>query len=203
MLQWSNYLLISLFPVSIYWSMRRFGFDRIIFAKGALVSSLGTTNGFYGFDFRSYIFAGWGLYAQLWAMVLLPLALAMSYRTLREGRGYLWAVLLLSATLMSHLLYGYMAFITLGILALVHPDQLSNPRSLAVAVWTNWRRLAILLLLVIAVASYFLVPFFLDRPYLNNSVFHHITGHDSYGHSAVLRGLVVGHLYLISAGYQR
>ena len=55
-------------------------------------------------------------------MMLLPLALAMSYRTLREGRGYLWAVLLLSATLMSHLLYGYMDFITLGILALVHPD---------------------------------------------------------------------------------
>ncbi|HAJ01003.1 MAG TPA: hypothetical protein DCL97_10050 [Dehalococcoidia bacterium] len=119
MLQWSNYLLISLFPVSIYWSMRRFGFDRINSAKGALVSSLATTNGLYYFDFRSYIFAGWGLYAQLWAMVLLPLALAMSYRTLREGRGYLWAVLLLSATLMSHLLYGYMAFITLGILALV------------------------------------------------------------------------------------
>ena len=109
MLKWSNYLLISLFPVSIYWSMRRFGFDRIISAKGALVSSL-ATNGLYGFDFRSYIFAGWGLYAKLWAMVLLPLALAMSYRTLREGRGYLWAVLLLSATLMSHLLYGYMAF---------------------------------------------------------------------------------------------
>ena len=104
MLQWSNYLLISVFPVSIYLSMRRFGFDRIIPAKGALVSSLATTNGLYGFDFRSYIFVAWGLYAQLWAMVLLPLALVMSYRTLREGRGYLWAVLLLSATLMSHLL---------------------------------------------------------------------------------------------------
>jgi len=63
MLQWSNYLLISLFPVSIYWSMRRFGFDRIISAKGALVSSLATTNGLYSFDLRSYIFAGWGLYA--------------------------------------------------------------------------------------------------------------------------------------------
>ena len=55
MLQWSNYLLISLFPVSIYWSMRRFGFDRIISAKGALVSSLATTNGLYYFDFRSYL----------------------------------------------------------------------------------------------------------------------------------------------------
>ena len=101
---------------------------------GALVSSFATTNGLYGFDFRSYIFAGWGLYAQLWAMVLLPPALAMSYRTLREGRGYLWATLLLSATLMSHLLYGYMAIITLGILAFIHPDQVSNPTSFAAAV---------------------------------------------------------------------
>ena len=32
-LQWSNYLLISIFPVSVYWSLRRFGFDRIISAR--------------------------------------------------------------------------------------------------------------------------------------------------------------------------
>ena len=43
--------------------------------------------------------------------------------------------------------------------------------------------------------SYFLVPFFLDQPYLNNSVFHHMTSHDSHGHSAMLRGLVVGDLF--------
>ena len=102
---------------------------------------------------------------------------------------------MLSATLMSHLLYGYMAFITLGILALVHPDQLSNPRSLAVAVWTNWRRLAILLLLVIAVASYFLVPFFLDLDYLNRSVWADPTRYDSYGHSVLLSSLIGGHLF--------
>tara|TARA_B100000749_G_scaffold179371_1_gene138569 strand:+ start:474 stop:1607 length:1134 start_codon:yes stop_codon:yes gene_type:complete len=71
----------------------------------------------------------------------------------------------------------------------------SNPRSLAVAVWENWRRLAILLLLVIAVASYFLVPFFLDLDYLNRSVWADPTRYDSYGHSVLLSRLIGGHLF--------
>ena len=70
-----------------------------------------------------------------------------------------------------------------------------NPRSLAVAVWTNWRRLAILLLLVIAVASYFLVPFFLDLDYLNSSVWDDPTRYDSYGHSVLLSSLIGCHLF--------
>ena len=72
---------------------------------------------------------------------------------------------------------------------------MSNPRSLAVAVWTNWRRLAILLLLVIAVASSFLVPFFLDLDYLNRSVWADPTRYDSYGHSVLLSRLIGGHLF--------
>ena len=72
---------------------------------------------------------------------------------------------------------------------------MSNPRLLAVAVWTNWRRLAILLLLVIAVASYFLVPFFLDLDYLNRSVWADPTRYDSYGHSVLLSSLIGGHLF--------
>src|SRR2546425_2953339 len=37
-LHWFNYLLLSLFPVSVYWAMRRFGFARLPSAFGALMS---------------------------------------------------------------------------------------------------------------------------------------------------------------------
>ena len=74
---------------------------------GGLVASLIVTPGILGFGYISYVWRGYGLYTQLWAMVLLPPALAMGYRVLREGRGYFWATLLLAATLMSHVLYGY------------------------------------------------------------------------------------------------
>jgi len=195
LLHWSNYLLLSLFPLSIYWSLRRFGFDRISSAMGGLVAPLAATDGLYGFDFRSYVFAGWGLYSQLWGMVLLPPALAVSYRTLGDGRGYFWATVLLAATLMSHVIYGYMAFLTLGILTFIQPIGVSDPKCLAKAISMRWRRLIILFLLVVAATSYFLVPLFLDLDYFNRSVWTDPRKYDSYGHSALLSSLVSGHLF--------
>jgi len=195
MLHWTTYLLLSLFPLSIYWSLRRFGFDRISSAMGGLVASLPATNGIFGFGFGSYVFAGWGLYTQLWGMVLLPPALAVSYRVLGEGRGYFWATLLLAATLMSHLIYGYMAFLTLGILTFIQPIQASNPKSLAGAIWRRWMRLIILFLLVVMVTSYFLVPLFLNLDFFNRSIWIEPGKFDSWGHSAVLSGLVSGDLF--------
>lgn len=152
----------------------------------------------------------------------MPLALAWGYRVLQEGRGYFWAVLLLSATLMSHLLYGYMAFLTLAVFAVIvplrfkvrwsrssqsgTPVQRSRPRrsrrstkfetpSLVVDILGRSGRLILLFLLVVAVTSYFLVPFFLDLRYLNSSTLIFPFLYDSHGHSAVLRGLVEGDLF--------
>ena len=106
MLNWTTYLLLSLFPLSIYWSLRRFGFDQLSAAMGGLVAPLVTTVGIFGLGFANYVYQGQGVHTQLWAMVLLPPALGLGYRVLREGRGYFWATLLLAATLMSHLMYG-------------------------------------------------------------------------------------------------
>ncbi|MCI0780356.1 MAG: YfhO family protein [Chloroflexi bacterium] len=195
MLNWTNYLLLSLFPLSIYWSLRCFGFDQLSAALGGLVAPLISTSGIFGLSFASYVFRGWGIYTQLWAMLLLPPALALSYRVLQEGRGYFWATLLLAATLLSHLIYGYMAFLTLGVLTLIHPARLSNPKSFMESMWRRWNRLIILFLLVVVVTSYFLVPIFLDLPYLNRSIWHTPTKYDSYGYSLVLRGLAVGDLF--------
>jgi hypothetical protein len=195
LLHWTNYLLLSLFPLSIYWSLRRFGFDRISSAMGGLVSPLTATDALYGFDFQSYVWAGWGLYSQLWGMVLLSPALAVGYRTLREGRGFVWATLLLAATLMSHVIYGYMAFITLGILTFIQPIRLTHPKFLAETLWRRWRRLIILFLLVIAVTSYFLVPLFLDLDYLIRSVWTDPSKYDSYGVQVLLPSLVSGYLF--------
>ena len=195
LLRWITYLLLSFFPLSVFWSMRYFGFDRLPAAMGGLVAPLITTSGILGFGFISYVFQGWGVHAQLWAMVLLPPAVAVGYRVLQDGRGYFWAALLLAATLMSHVMYGYMAFLTLGILTLIQPTKISSLRSFWDTMWPRWLRLIILAVLVGIVTSYFLVPAFLDRAFLNNSVFHDSIKYDSYGHAAVLQGLVVGHLF--------
>jgi hypothetical protein len=83
---WTAYLLLSLFPLSIYWSMRRFGFSRLQAAFGGLTSCLISTNFLYGLEYGSYIWRGSGMYTMLWGMFLLPPALAQCYVTLREGR---------------------------------------------------------------------------------------------------------------------
>ena len=215
---WTTYLLLGVFPLSIYWALRRFGFDQLISAMGGLVASLIATSDNAGFGYSSYVVSGLGLYTQLWAMVLMPLSLAWGYRVITEGRGYFWAVLLLAATLMSHLLYGYMAFLTLGVLTFIVPLRFKFPwesrqpgtraqpsraeqssssetASLLMNLVGRGRRLILLLLLVVAVTSYFLVPFLLDLRFLNSSALIFPLLYDSHGHAAVLKGLVEGDLF--------
>jgi len=45
---WTSYLLLSAFPLSIYWSMRRYGFSRLPASLGGLVSPLLAANYLYG-----------------------------------------------------------------------------------------------------------------------------------------------------------
>lgn len=58
LLAWTHYLLLGVFPLSIYWSMRRLSFERLASACAALTASLIATNGLYGFDFNSYVWSG-------------------------------------------------------------------------------------------------------------------------------------------------
>ena len=110
---------LSFFPLAIFWSMRRFGFSRLEAAFGGSASCLIATNGLYGLEYGSYVWRGYGLYTQLWGIFLLPIALAQCYVTLREGRGTFWSVLLVAATVLSHVVSGYVALGSIVLLALL------------------------------------------------------------------------------------
>jgi hypothetical protein len=183
----TSYLLLCAFPLSIYWAMRRFGFSRIAGALAAMVAPLIATNGLYGLDFASYVWRGYGLYTQLWGMVLLPPALAQSYTTLRTGRGYLWSVALVAAVLLSHLVLGYIAVVSLGAFVLLRPKWREA--------LLRGRRLALLLGLVAIVTSYMIVPFVLDGAYFNRSVWELQTKYDAFGYQWTLRALFGGQIF--------
>ncbi len=216
---WTRYLLLSLFPLSIYWSMRRFGFARLAAALGGLVAPLLATNGLYGLDLTSYTWSGYGMYTQLWGMLLLSPALAQGYVTLRTGRGYVWATLLLAATLLAHLVFGYMAVISLVVFVVVAmwtrdaltesppgPPEggdfsrvppfggLGGPL-LSATPWPQTKRLALLLALLTLVTAYFWLPFLLDSPYLNRSVWEEAGKIDAYGYEWTVGALVKGELF--------
>lgn len=193
LLDWTRYLLLAAFPISVYWSMRRLRFPFLAAGFAALVSSLLATNGLYGFDFSSYVWGGFGLYTELWGMVLLPPAIAQTYVTLREGRGYVWSALLLSATLLCHLVLGYLALGSICALAIVAVTALPHG-SVGQRLLIVGRRLAACLTLMALATSYFLVPFLLEHAYMNRSVWELTTKYDSFGARWVLGNFVRGDL---------
>jgi hypothetical protein len=184
---WTGYLLLAAFPLSMYWSMRRLGFERLPAALAGLVASLLATDGLYGLDLGSYVWRGFGLYTQIWGMVLLPPALAHGYMTLREGRGYFPAAALIAATTLSHLAYGFIALATLPVLAALLLPRLGVGRVAG--------RLALLLLPTVLATAYFLLPLALDGAYLNRSIWEAAFKYDSFGHEWILGNLVRGNLF--------
>ena len=129
LLTWSNYLLLSFFPFSIYWSLCRVGLDPMAGVMASLVSSLVGYDLYGGIGAGNYVFQGFGLYSQLCGVFLLPLMLSLGYGAIVKGKNYFWAVLFCSMTLMSHLVIGYMGFITLGLLACIRCLQSSDLKS--------------------------------------------------------------------------
>jgi hypothetical protein len=185
--QWTLYLLLCVFPISVYWSMRRFGFVPLAAGLAAVVSPVISTDGLFGFDDVSYVWRGYGMYTQLWGMVLLPPTLAQGYRTLRKGDGYVWSVALLAALLLSHLVLGYIALVTLA--AFVFLDlRWREVRSRGV-------RLGLLFVLAGIVSSYFLVGVIRDNGYLARSAYEVQTKYDAFGADWTLRALFNGRLF--------
>src|SRR5579862_2892959 len=102
-----RYLLMVLFPLTVYWSMRRMEFSVIAAAVGAAFSSTLSSRAEYGFDYHSYIWLGNGMFPQLCSMHLMFIATACLYSVLARSRGYTAAILSSSAIVLSDLLYGY------------------------------------------------------------------------------------------------
>ncbi len=114
-----RWLLLVSFPLTVFWSARRLDLTVREAAVAAAASSLLSGDARFGFEYNSYIWRGFGMYTQLWAMHLSFIAVACVYRLLRDGTGYLRTIVVLAALALSQLLYAYMAAITSVMLLLV------------------------------------------------------------------------------------
>ncbi len=182
--------LLTLLPLAIFAGARRLGAAPPAAAGAALaVVLLGADPAmrhFLGFQPASFLWSGSGLFAQLAAIVLLPLALGSTVRTALDGRGFAVAIAWLAATWLSHLVLGYTACL-LGLLVLLHPE--ARGQRLAVAV-----RLGGVYLATAAVASYLLLPTLLESQWLSRSVWEPAEYWDSYGAARALAALATGGL---------
>lgn len=181
-----RYLLLLGFPLTVYWSMRRLGFSVVAGAAAAAAATLLSSNHRYGFEYDSYIWRGYGMYTQLWAMHLSFITLACLHRVLEKGTGYTVAVIVSAALVLSHLVYAYM----MGLMVVVLFANGVNRANACLRIV----RLTIPALLAAAITSYFWLPFLFSRMYLSASPYLQRWKYDSFGASDILIWLVNGDL---------
>jgi hypothetical protein len=183
---WSVYLLLALWPISVYFGSRLMGWDRWTAAASALSAPLLVSAMNYGYERGSYTWYGLGLWAQLWGMWLLPIALGLTWRAIR-GKGSYWlAALVVSLTIAAHYFEGYLALLAIGLWAILAPSQILPRVGRAIAVGLG----------SLLAAAWVLVPLFQDgrwwpvSEYDRNSYFN-----DGFGAPKVLDWLFTGQLY--------
>ena len=182
-----RYVLLVAFPLTVFWSMRRMGFSHVAAALSAAVASLLSGGQLYGFEYDSYVWRGWGMYTQLWAMHLSFITLACVYTALNTGRGMALAVISFSALVLSHLIYAYMMAITILVILLVGMNRANAP--------TRVVRLGLIGGVAAVISSYMWLPFFGVIAFDNATPYLQPYKYDSFGAPEILSWLVGGQLF--------
>jgi Gpi18-like mannosyltransferase len=184
--QWILYLLLALWPISVYLGTRLLDWDGWTAAAAAAVAPLIVSASGYGYEHSSYTFRGYGVYSQLWAMWLLPIAWGLTWRAVSRGRYYAVAAAALALTIACHFITGYLALLTLGVWVLVAAGPFV-PRVGRAAVVGGGSLL---------VAAWVLVPLLADAKWSTQSEFYKGSVlSDSYGGGQVLEWLFTGGLF--------
>ena len=180
-----RYALMVALPLTVFWSMRRMGFTAIAAAIGAAASSLLSSGGRLGFDYDSYVWRGYGVFTQLFAMHLSFVTLALLGDLMTRGRAYVAAVLALTGLVLSQLLYAYMMAISAVVVALGASWRLLPLRT---------ARLGAVGLAAGLTAAYMIVPAAASGYWLNKSPYLETYKYDSFGAGPILQWLVTGQL---------
>jgi len=183
--RWSLYLLLALWPISVFLAARAFGAGRGAAAASAAISPfLASTTG-VGYEQHAYVWNGYGVWTQLWAMWTLPLAWGYGWRAIRDGRGYLRAVLFTALTVALHFETGYLALSVL----IVWPLVAGRPLMARV------RRAAVLLAGSLLAVAWVVVPLLDQRRWAAvNEPFQGTGLVNGYGAHRVLSWLLSGQL---------
>lgn len=175
---------LALFPLANYAALRLLGRNRTTAIAAALLSFSIAGNARYGIELESFTWYGWGLFTQALALPLLPLALAFGWRAMEGQSRTITAAAVLVVALLSHVLYGYIAGLSLALAALLAPTL--------PALWQRLQRNAALFAQFLLLAGFFLLPLYASRAYHAVSLYDSAEKFDSYGATAVLAWLLGG-----------
>jgi Gpi18-like mannosyltransferase len=183
---WVQYLLLALWPIAVFCGARLLGWGKWTAAAAATVSPLIVSAPGYGYEHGSYTWRGYGVYSQLWAMWLLPLAWGLTWRAVRRGKHFAAASAALALTITCHFITGYLALLTVGVWVLVVGGGFLQKISRAALVTGG----------SLLIASWVLVPLIGDAKWTSRSEYYKGTFFsDSYGARKVLGWLFTGRLF--------
>jgi hypothetical protein len=184
--RWSTYLLLALWPLTIYWSARLFRLSRWTAASAAAVAPFLVSAAGIGYETKAYVWVGYGVWTQLWASWTLPLAWGFTYRALSSLRAALPAVFFIMVTIALHYETGYLALVPLVVWPFLVPSDL-------------WRRLGRAVALGVAafLASAWVIWPVIDQSHwaARNQVLEGTGLENGYGARQMLSWLVDGQLY--------
>ena len=180
------YLLVATWPISVYISARLFRFDRWTAALCAAVSPFVVSAIHVGFESTAYLWVGYGVWTQLWAMWTLPLAWGLVWRAVGDRRFVLPAAVAVAATIAFHFETGYLAIWPIVIFPFLVPSRLRSRLARAVGLAVATAALSAWVVFpLIRLSAFASINQFLQRgPDAN-----------SYGARRELSWLVTGHLF--------
>ncbi|MGC2174147.1 MAG: GtrA family protein [Acidimicrobiales bacterium] len=182
---WTLYLLLSLWPICIYFAGRLLGLDRWTSGVTAAISPLLFSITGYGYEDQSYVAIGNGLWSQLWAMWTLPLAWGFSWRYISQRRYLFGAVSTMGLTIVFHFLTAYLAGLSFIVLILVRPRDIIRRFSRALLVGIS----------ALLVSLWVTLPLLVDSKWVAVNPFQIGTfWTDSYGARKILDWLVTGRI---------
>jgi hypothetical protein len=190
---WVIYLLLVIFPLCLFLALRVVKMPWLAAGIGALIASQLSTDGLYGLDPPSFLWRGYGLSSQLFAMLFLPLAMAFVAR-----KNVKWSILFLAATTAGHLGMGMIAILAAVIITIGPTVQaiLQQEYSKVIKLFTqDVGRLLLIIGGVVVILGYWIIPAVVQNNYHNISFWDPIWKFDSYGTKIVLTRLFNGDLF--------
>ena len=188
---WTKYLLLALFPLPVFLALRIAGFAPLASAVVALFASHYSTDGLYGIDPPSFLWRGYGLTSQLYAMTFMPLSLAFAYKSMKTpkiiNKNSLLAILFLVLTTAGHLGMGIISilFIFPFIFLDLHKRLLID----------RAKKLLFIVFSLIFILSYWIVPILLYNNYHIISFWDPLWKFDSYGWYEVVKQFLSGQTF--------
>ncbi len=203
------YILLASLPIVMFFAFRILSFPWMAAGFAALFALLISTDGLYGIDQTSFLWRGWGLSSQLFALIWFPLAIAAAIRyttnindkcPMPNAKLFsIPSILFLTFTTMGHLGIGMMAWMATTVIAFspvvfAFFDK-ESAKALGRQVVRSIKQTCTLIIPTFLLLSYWIIPVFTGSGYHNTSVWDPVWKFNSFGIIEVITKFVGGELF--------